>query len=143
MAVEPDMAGYREAMARKRQKLGQDVTFLVRGTTTWPSGTRMDPETGRPVDPYVEPTSTDDAEVVVRVTVVTRPLIGDPNDQSVSTPMGPFASDLIAFLVGADDFEPIREAYEARCFDVAYKITDKRPDGIGELDHWIVFGEET
>jgi hypothetical protein len=143
MVVQPNLAGYVAAQRRLRDMLGQDVTFLVAGTDTYPPGTVMDPETGRPVDPYVEPTSSGATEVVVRASVVTRPLIGDPNDQARITPVGDIASDQIAFLVDNDDFEPIRNAHEAHVYGVAYRINDKRPDGIGGLQRWIIFGEQT
>lgn len=143
MELAPNLTGFIAAQRRLRQKLGQDVTFIVPGAATYPPGTRLDPETGRPFDAFLEATGGGATEVVVRASIVSRPLIGDPNDHLRGTPIGPFASDQVAFLVDADDFEPIRGATEARVMGTTFRITDKRPDGIGGLQRWVVFGEQT
>lgn len=49
----PSLAGFAEAQDRKRVMLGSDVTFLWPAQVTFPPGTPVSPNTGRPFDPTV------------------------------------------------------------------------------------------
>ena len=51
----PDLDGFAEAQGRLRQMIGVDAVFLVDGEPIWPAGTPIDPETGKPYDPFLEP----------------------------------------------------------------------------------------
>lgn len=57
MTVAPDLAGYIDAQLRKRAALGSEVNFHFPSTLVWPDGTVLDPDTGRPYDPLIEPES--------------------------------------------------------------------------------------
>lgn len=55
MSITPDIAGYRDALLRKRDAMASEVTFhFAPGEVTWPEDTVLSPE-GRPYDPLIEP----------------------------------------------------------------------------------------
>jgi hypothetical protein len=76
----PDTAGFADAQDRLRQELGVDAVFLIPTALVWPPGTPLDPETGKPFDPFLDPVDpAANTEVTVRCSFVHSPLIGiDP-----------------------------------------------------------------
>lgn len=58
MSDTPDLEAYREAHVRLNEYLGSDVEFFFAASATeWASASYIDPETGRPLDPWEEPES--------------------------------------------------------------------------------------
>src|SRR5437868_15181232 len=84
----PDIAGFRQAQEELIDKLGQDVTFLLPQAATCPPGTALDPQTHRPFDPTIRPTSGPDAEVVIRCSIVYRPIARAGEDEVVGGASG-------------------------------------------------------
>jgi hypothetical protein len=79
----PDLAGYRAALLRKRDALGSEVTFHFATEATWPDGTVLDPNTGRPYDPMIAPASEDGAPAVtMTLSVAFRPNFQEDTQES-------------------------------------------------------------
>lgn len=120
-----DVSGFREAQERLRDKLGADVTFRTPTPSVWPAGTPLDPQTGRPYDPTVEPTSGGGfADAMIRVGLVFRPIrvnVEDPVGADVSG--GTRQRESIALSVSQRDFPGIVNATRVNVGDIEYKIT--------------------
>lgn len=56
MSVTPDIAGYRDALLRKREAMSSEVTFIFPNRLNYPEGTVLNAE-GRPYDPQIKPVS--------------------------------------------------------------------------------------
>jgi hypothetical protein len=68
----PNLAGFRDAQVRLNAAMGNDVSFRFAASGfTYPPGTPIDPETGKAMDPFVEPlTEIDFPTASARATVV-------------------------------------------------------------------------
>ena len=62
--VTPDHAGFRDAQRRLRAAFGEPVRFLAPAVDEYPPGTRLDPDTGTPYDPTIEPIRSQPSTVV-------------------------------------------------------------------------------
>lgn len=143
MAAEPDIAGFADAGRRLRAAFGEPVVFLRPAVETWPPGTPLDPETGNPYDPMLEPTSSAQASAVVNCTVAARPF--GQSGRAVDTESGALGMVERDHLMLACDLELASAASGAVSFEVrgdSYKVTSQRPDGIGELQRFLTFGRQ-
>lgn len=127
--MKPDVAGFREAQSRKRQELGEDVVFLGEVLLTFPEGTRIDPEAGRPYDPTVQPTASGQASASVRCGVAFRPVTED----ATATAAG-WTDESHVMLNAPYPFPG--EWLEFRLRGARYKIVSIKSDAIGEGDPW-------
>jgi hypothetical protein len=117
VSIQPDIQGFITAQDRLRVVLGKDVTFFIRGTPVWPVGTQLNPETGRPFDPVIDPVSgAEETSVVKRAGVTFRPI-----HVNVEDPLGD--KDAHKFVVNG----------------TSYKLTDWERDDT--TFRWIAFGE--
>lgn len=117
MTVTPNTAGVAGAMNRLREHLGVDATFLVRGEPVWPAGTPIDPETGRPYDPFLEPeVPTEETEVTVRCSFVHRPFApGAMGGMDMGTsPLGQADRGLAGLIVSEADYPQVQGAHRVR-----------------------------
>lgn len=141
MQVRPDLAGFVDAQNRKRELIGEDITLLFPPSLDWPPGTPLDPQTGRPYDPMVEPVASAQASAVVRAGVafraVNRAGIGGETDVAAlgyldnSHIMLNLPLACAAVASGAQDFIAREERY---------KITATKEDGIGIVARVLVYG---
>lgn len=140
--MKPDIAGFAEAQHRLRQELGIDVTFGIPVAPVWPDGTPLDPETGRPYDPTVDPASGGGTTAVTkRVALVFRPIrvnVEDPLDGDVRS--GLRRDESIALAIDTADYLDVRNATEVAVGDIDYKVTEIIEDP-GPDDRYIAFGE--
>lgn len=142
MTPSPDIAGFREAQARLRQKMGQDVAFSIPETPQWAPGVQLDPETGRPYDPTIEPTAGGGFTTVThRVSVIFRPIRGRLQDETEATAMGIVSDDTAALLMDPADYPSVESAVKFDLNGTDYKITEAVPDGLAGVDRYVVFGE--
>jgi hypothetical protein len=104
----PDVAGFRAAQARLREVLGVDAVFIIASALTWPPDTPLDPETGRPYDPFLEPVTPEvDVQVTVRCSFVQRPLVAaDPT----LSPIGSIDRGSAALVVAEADQPAVKDA---------------------------------
>lgn len=139
----PDLQGFRDAQARLNAALGTVVEFLAPIATQWPPGTKLDPETGRPLDPTIKPTGGGGfSEVEVRVTVA-EPQVQDSSSDVETGPSGVRRDETPVFIVLESDFDLIDGATRVRWLGETYAITEVNPDGIGSVMRYLVFTEAT
>jgi hypothetical protein len=135
----PDIAGFREAQDELIQRLGQDVTFHIPGAVTYPPGTPLDRETGRPHDPTIKPVSEPVVDEVVRCSVVYRPIAGE--DDVEANIGGVRRTTSMALAMRVPDFARVEDATEATVNGRDYKVTEIVPDGLTEVQRYIAFLE--
>ncbi len=140
--MQPDLAGFREAQARLREEMGVDVTFRIPVAAVWPVGTPLDPQTGRPYDPTVEPQSGGSfTNVVKRVGLVFRPIkvnVEDPVGDEVQG--GIRHGESLALAVSVADHPDIEDATQLNLEGTEFAVTSIIVDP-GLDDRYIVFGE--
>lgn len=137
--MQPDIAGFRQAQEELIDKLGQDVTFRIPQPVTYPPDTQLDRETGRPFDPTIKPTSADHDDVVVRCTVVYRPIQGDEDVKGGMSGLRRTANMALALKVA--DRPQIDDATQATVNGLDYAVRDIVPDGLTEVQRYVVFLE--
>lgn len=137
---EPDLAGYREAQLTLVAKLGADVPFFTPTATTYPAGTKMDPETGQPFDPTILPTASGFASAAVRCGVAIRPVglsrRGISDDTRLAA-LGLITEGEGILIVPTADFEAndLDAATECEVHGDRWEITQRTPDGIANVEH--------
>lgn len=139
MAVHPDVGGFREAQRRLRAELGVFATFTIPGDPSWPPGTPLDPETGKPHDPFLEPTVPPvDREEIVNCSFVHRPLVAlDP----AATPIGAADQGLAALIIDEADYERIKDATRVQIGPEIYDVQRFRHDVAIRTERYIAYLE--
>lgn len=137
MPEAPDLAGFEDAQHRLREAFGEPVIFLMPPVETWPPGTELDPETGRPYDPMLEPLVSNQEQRQVTCDVATRPFTGSDVEFApvglVEREHQMLACDLAYASAASGAIE-----YEVR--GSRYAVTSQRPDGIGRVQRFLTFG---
>jgi hypothetical protein len=136
----PDLQGMREAQATLRQYTGEDVIFYTPTGEEWPPGTVLDPQTGRPYDPLIDPIASGWGSAAVRANLAFRPVSG-LNDQTAETPLGNLELGQIVAIMDIDDAKAVADATEFDAKGDHYKITQRKDDGIGSNYRTLVWGE--
>lgn len=72
--MEPNLAGFREAQERLIRQMDESIVLLTPVEGTWPADTRLDTETGLPLDPWVRATGSGFASASVDASVAFRPI---------------------------------------------------------------------
>lgn len=133
----PDLAGFREARERKRRLFSEPVVLLGTGVVTWPP-VPMDPETGRPVDPTIEPLSSG-ASAVVDVEWVWRSS-ADPSDDGAA---GTFARSHPMLIAGSAASAALEGMTHFQRRGERYQIEAVHFDGITSVDRILIYGART
>lgn len=139
--MEPDLTGFAEAQSRLIGSMGQDVVFVIPGEPEYPDGTKLDPQTGRPFDPRIKPTTTGDEEKTVKCSVAFRPVGGGLEDTAKMTAIGRMAENNVVLITGIENKSDLEGASTATVMDVKYKVTDMTEDGIEEATRLLIFLE--
>jgi hypothetical protein len=131
----PDTVGFAAAQDRLRQQLGVDAVFIVPTASVWPAGTELDPETGKPYDPFLEPESGGEpVEETVRCSYVHKPLaLLDP----AQAPIGDVDRGVAALIVPVADYSRVRTAVRVRVGDEVYDVQQFRQDIFAGYVRWI------
>lgn len=143
MSDAPDLAGFRAAQVRLVAELGNDCTFyFAASAAAYASGTVIDPETNRPLDPMVQPISlVGPLPITTRATVID-PISGPPGDVERFGLMPEGAVILRIQTDGTDYDEAILYARQFRCMSQTYRIIRTWFDGDGGvIDRLLVSGE--
>lgn len=143
--VAPDIAGFRAAQRRLRQVLGVDATFHIPVAATWAPGEAVDPETGRPYDPFATPASGGGfSDATVRVSFVSRPLgaTRSAHGEYAETPIGDVDTEVVALIVDADDYDTVKNATRVTVNGHLWQIETVRHDELAGDTRWIFFLED-
>jgi hypothetical protein len=139
MTPVPDVAGYAAAQTRLREQLGIDADFLIKGEPVWPPGTPIDPETGKPYDPFLDPvTPVEETTITVRVSFVHRPL--DAADPAAS-PIGPLDRGNAALIVAEADYPTVHGARRVQVAGEVWDLQSWRHDVAARMPRWIAYLE--
>ncbi len=142
MPVIPNIAGFKDAQQRLRDHMGVEVTFRLPTAPVWPVNAALDPQTGRPYDPTVEPESGGGfTDIVKTVALVFRPIkvnVEDPIGDEVQG--GIRHGESIALSMSVDDHADVGEAVQVSLEGTEYRIMSMIVDP-GLDDRYIAFGE--
>lgn len=134
-----DIDGFAEAQEALRQKLGVDCVFLTPSAPQWPPDTQLDPETGKPFDPFLEPVNpTADSAVTVRCSFVHRPLRHIDPRQS---PFGDGDEGDAALIVPLARYQDVRAATRVVIGEDTWEIQRFRYDVALTVPRWIAYLE--
>lgn len=130
-------AGFAAAQRRLRAQFGEDVVFYAPQTgVVYPPGTPIDPQTGTPYDPTIEPDEAVDQSVTVKCDV-SFTAAGPDAEYSAA---GITERTHVMLIADIDDRPAIEPAVEFQCRGDMYAITSQKPDGIGGLQRYLVWG---
>lgn len=140
MAETPNIAGFSEAQARLRDKLGLDVRLLTPVAAAYASGAVLDPTTGAPYDPRIKPTASGFASAMVRATVIADRL--GTEDDTETNAAGIFSTKSVVLDIAVEDWPRASAATEFEVLDQRYEIRDTQPDGFAQITtRHLLFGE--
>lgn len=138
----PDLAGFAEAQDRLRAQQGEDVVFLQRAEVTFAPGVPLDPQTGRPYDPMVEPVASGQASATVRCGVAFRALSrsGQGAGEAAAGPIGFMETDHVMLNAPLAAASAIAGAVDFVLRGGRYQITAQKVDGIGGVTRRLIYG---
>lgn len=136
--IEPDMQGFKDAQNVLIQQTGEDVTFIAFAPKVYDPAVQLDPESGEPFDPTLQPTSGGE-EIAVTLRVV--PIEGRTraNDETEVGPSGIRDTWEPVFIVQLADTADLAGAEYVDHNGERYHITDVKNDD----DRTLVFTEAT
>lgn len=140
----PDLAGFAAAQLRLRAYFGVDATFIVPGADTWPVGTPLDPETGKPYDPFLEPSvAGDDVEVEVHCSYVHRPFTPGlwGGLDTPATPIGVVDRGIAGLILTPEQHDAVDGATRVVIGAETWDVELWRNDVQFGLDRWLVYLE--
>lgn len=135
----PNLSGFVSAQDALREMFGETVIFYVPITPTWPQDAAIDPETGRPYDPTIEPASSGQASAAVRAIVDDG---AHPAGDERVTAVGDMGEADLVVDVNAADYPAASGADRALVRGDRFAVTRWRPDGLSGTDRWLAFLEE-
>lgn len=136
---DPDLAGLQSALAELREKTGEEVLFFFAGEAEWPEGTELNPETGRPWDPLIEPTSTDAPDpLFIQCSVAFRPSFREDTDESR---LGDLKVNQVLLSMSLAEWDLVASAVSFNIKEDNYLIVKSTADGIGSDYRQLVWGE--
>lgn len=138
--MEPDLAGFKDAQVRLTESMGSLVVFLTPEETVWPSGAVIDPESNRPLDPWVQPESSGFASAAVKCSMVYGPIKGTGDDQTVQSPIGPIREGEAAAIMFEDGYAQASGATRAIWKETNWTVSEFTKDETPE--RWIAFLQE-
>lgn len=145
MALTPDLAGFAAAQRRLTALFGVDATFLTPAAATWDPAEPIDPETGRPYDPFAEPASGGGFdEDVARVSFVTRPLgsTRSSTGEFGESAIGKVDESVAALILDVADYDRVKDATRVMVNDHEWEIQQFRHDELAAYKRWLVFLED-
>lgn len=134
----PDLGYYADAQRRHRADFGERVDFSGEPEVTFPPGTPVDPETGEPYDPRVEPTE----EVVPSASAICNVAWRSSSDDADSGALGEMDSTNV-LLITDEDRGPLLAGmvgFELR--GQQYVITAQKADAAWQ-QRWLVYGRRS
>lgn len=140
MTIAPDIPGFLDALDRFSDSFARPITFHFTTDPTYPPGTEMDPETGRPYDPNIDPTgggaeTTEDIPAIpFRPAVATQVRGRQGSNESVVTAIGRIEQGQIVLIIDTEDWDAASAdpagADKVEVFDQEYEVISDQLDGI-------------
>ncbi len=138
----PNIQGFIEAQNTLRQEFGVDVVFDIPVAPVYAPTVPIDPETGLPYDPTVVPTSGGGTtQVTILGLLVRQALPTNEQDEVTWSQSGVRRTDMAVLSIDPVDRPTIEGATSFTVQGIPYSVTDMTPDGIVDIDRWLVFGE--
>lgn len=126
--MHPSLQEFREAQDRLIEEMGESVVLLTPIPTTYPPGTKLDPESGKPMDTWVQPVSSGFSSAMCSASVSSRPLTGSDTAPTTEGPLGVVRSDHATLIVRLVDRPKATGATEALYQGIRYRVEDVRYD---------------
>lgn len=139
---DPDITGFQEAQRRLRDKLGRVVKFYTPTPSSYPAGTALDPITGDPYDPTIDPTGSGYVVASAKVATVFAPLKTIRRDSTAGDAMGYRSIMNKDLIVDASDYPLCSGATMYELDDEFWTIVAVKADGVGAKQRYLVFGED-
>lgn len=139
--MEPDLAGFVSAQDGLRERFGEEVVFEVSLPETWPAGAALDPETGRPYDPTVQPVSSGMASAAVTAIVMDESGLA-AEGQERTTAIGDMSEWDLVLDVHPDDYPAASGATRVTVRGDRFAVARWRPDGVRGIDRYLAFLED-
>lgn len=137
-----DLDGFAGAQRKLRANFGEPITFLGPPVTTWPPDTLLDPETGVPYDPVLEPTTTTNEQSVVCCNVAFKANRAGASAESESTALGWLETGDMMLIADIQD----RPLIDGKASFIArgehWDIHATVADGIGGIQRYLVYGRK-
>lgn len=144
----PNLAAFAEAIAGFREEVGTPLVFLIPLDREYPEGTILDPETGRPFDPTIEPTN-EGADLQVETTgIVVRPAASGTHarDDETNEAFGAIVSGEVVVIVSFAFFaaQELEAATRVTTYAEEFDINQATFDSVGgtALDRVLIRGRE-
>lgn len=141
MPPQADLAGFAAAQSRLRNEFAEEVTFMYPAQFAYPAGTPIDPETDEPYDPTVEPIAASAASAVVRCNVAFYSSQRG-GQEAQDTAAGLFEQTHLMLIADVAAASAIAPAIEFDVRGARHKIEAQKPDGIGALQRYLVWGRQ-
>ena len=126
-------------MERKRAAMGEEVLFLGEPVVTFPPGTPLDPETGKPFDPVITPTASARASATATCEVAYR-TIGRGSLQLESDALGWEDRSDVMLIAGSGTGSKIVGMTEFVVRGDTFEIRAKKFDGVTGIDRYLIWG---
>lgn len=142
LEVTPDRSGYVEAQNRLREVLGEAVILIQPAVNTYPPGTALDPETGEPYDPLIQPTSSAAASALIQGRVAERGVAQVPERATNDGALGWMEDNDVAVIAASAAASAADGATGMVIRGERYVIRSTRFDGLTGIERLLIFGEK-
>lgn len=142
--ITPDIDGFLEADRELRRQFGNATEFRIPQDPQWPTGTQINPDTGRPYNAMVKPIN----EPYTSVTVTALTILKEasplrPQADTDTTPAGRLSGMDVILDVGAADYDTVKGATEFTYATRNYRVTEFKPFAFAGITYrWLVYGQE-
>lgn len=144
MPVTPDLTGFFAANAFLRTQMGSPCVFHLPIPPTWPSGTKLNPTTGRPYDATIVRLNAPQSDVTKTVLIILKQ--GSPLRPQADThweEAGLLSGMDIIIDIAESDYADVQTANEFTIATLRYKVEEGKPFELaGTLYRRLIYGME-
>lgn len=134
-----DIAGFADAQQRLRQQFGESCVFLQAPVFTYAGATPIDPDTGAPYDPVIQPTSSAQASAAVNCNVAFVAMGRTSEDADREGAAGFADRTRVMLISDISDRALCEGAVTVLLRQHAYQVTSQKADGVGALQRWLTY----
>jgi hypothetical protein len=140
----PDTADFFLAAKRLRQSFGDTIVFSVPQNPVWPSGTRLNPDTGQPYSAMAVRSNAEFTTVSIIAGVILKeasPL--RPQADTVFAASGLMSGMDIILDIDSADYPTVRDATEFVYAGKTYDAVEWKPFEMANVTYrWLCYGKE-